>query len=210
MTGWAARGALTLLLPVLVTACSTVPSADSDKDERVALYGERLARLSGAGSWALEGKLAVNSGSDGGSGHFRWQKNPDSHHMDFHGALGRGAWRLDSDPQGAELELADGRVYRSDSVRELVRQRVGWSVPVDYLSWWVRGLAAPGVTEHRTLDDRGRLTDLQQAGWFIEFSRYRPFGGEDMPVKVTARRDDSTVKLAIRRWTIGDGAPGNG
>ena len=66
------RGALLFLLSVLATGCGTVPTAVTGDNEKLLLYGERLARLSETDSWGLEGKLAVSSGSDGGSGHFRW------------------------------------------------------------------------------------------------------------------------------------------
>jgi outer membrane lipoprotein LolB len=204
------RGAVLFVLPLWLAACATMPETEPGQAERELFYNQRQTRLGEATRWELEGKLAVSNESDGGSGHFRWKKSPGADQMNFHGALGRGAWRLDADSQGAELTLADGSVYRSEDLRDLVRTRVGWSVPVDHLARWVRGLSAPGADNGRTLDERGRLVSLEQAGRFIGFGRYRNVDGEDLPVKVTARRNDSTVKLAIRRWTLGDGMPGNG
>ena len=46
--------------------------------------------------------------------------------MNFHGALGRGAWQLNADENGAVLEWADGEIHRADTVGELLEQRLGW------------------------------------------------------------------------------------
>ncbi|MHC4374033.1 MAG: lipoprotein insertase outer membrane protein LolB [Planctomycetota bacterium] len=51
---------------------------------------------------------------------------------------------------------------------------------------------------------------MQQTGWTIEFSAYRAFDGIELPVKLTAQRADSRVKLAIKRWEMSDEAESGG
>lgn len=182
--------------------CGSVRPLDTEQAARLPLYEERAARLGQRESWSLEGRLAVSDNSDGGSGFLSWQQHPGSSRMDFHGALGRGAWRLLADTNGAELEFADGRRYRAKGIDELVRAQVGWQVPVEALSWWVRGLAAPGKLQQRILDEQGRLSLLQQGGWHIEFGRYGMTDGEAMPARMIARQQDRSVKLAIRKWEL--------
>lgn len=186
----------------LTPGCVSIRPVDTEQTARLPLYEERAARLGLQDSWALEGRLAISDDSDGGSGFLSWQQQPGVSRMDFHGALGRGAWRLLAGVNGAELEFADGRRYRADSIDELVRHQVGWQVPVEALAWWVRGLAAPGDPQQRVLDEEGRLSLLQQDGWQIEFGRYGMFDGEAMPARMTARQRDRTVKLAIRKWDL--------
>jgi outer membrane lipoprotein LolB len=132
---------LPLAASVLLTACATAPLSDAEQAQREPLYQQRSARLEHLASWALEGRLAVSDDQDGGSGSFRWQRDGAGSRMDFHGALGRGAWRMLADKQSAELTFADGATYRAASVETLVREQVGWPVPVEMLGWWVRGLA---------------------------------------------------------------------
>lgn len=200
------RSKLFLLLPVTVIAllpgCATVGPLDTDQALRQPLYEQRAAHLGSLDHWALEGRLAISDDQDGGSGYLNWRQEAGSSRMDFHGALGRGAWRLLATADGAELEFADGRMYRADSIDDLVRGQVGWQVPVETLAWWVRGLAAPGDVEQRTLDEEGRLSQLQQHGWSIEYGRYGTVDGETMPLRMTARQQDRTVKLAIRKWEL--------
>lgn len=200
----------TVLLAVLTAAagCSTTRVRDAGEEMRSARYESRSVLLAAVGSWALDGRLAVADGKDGGSGSFRWQELEQGTQMDFHGALGRGAWRLNAGSSGAELELADGARYRSSSINDLVTEQLGWSVPVDALAWWVRGLAAPVFVSGWTLDEEGRLRELLQLDWVVEYSRYRDVNGIMMPGKITARQAGRSVKLAVRNWTLdGDQQP---
>ena len=198
------RTAAVTWIATLVTACSALPEAGRPGDtERARLYGEYFDRLSVFDSWIVSGRLAVSGEEDGGSGNFKWRKGGLESRIDFHGALGRGAWQLESDSAGARLELADGSVYRAGSVDQLVRGQLGWEIPVDSLSWWVRGLAAPGAVEKQLLDEQGNLKELLQDGWTIEFGKYRVHEGLRLPSRLTARQDKWKVKLALRGWELG-------
>jgi outer membrane lipoprotein LolB len=193
---------LSLLLLMVLPACSSVQPVDVDDPGRMRLYETRSEQLAKFSNWNMVGRLAVSNSDDGGSGHFSWRKYAGDSQMDFHGAFGRGAWRLVADSGGAELELADGTVHRAGSIDQLVRTQVGWEIPVDSLSWWVRGLVAPGEYQERMIDDKGNLSELLQGGWTIEFGRYGTVKGISLPVKLTARQADWKVKLAIRDWEL--------
>lgn len=193
---------LSLAFALLITACSTVPTAEIGQAERVLLYAAKSGALAETGRWALKGRLAVNDGEEGGSGHLSWQKHGPISSMNFHGALGRGAWQLNANENGAVLEWADGEVQRADTVGELIEQQLGWTIPVNALAWWVRGLAAPGNWDRQQLDEHGNLEKLSQLGWNIEYGRYRQVGNVSMPVKLTARRQSYTVKFAIQNWNL--------
>ncbi|MEJ2382878.1 MAG: lipoprotein insertase outer membrane protein LolB [Xanthomonadales bacterium] len=206
---WGRTAGLALLV-ALLQACATAPPTVSHDPAAERRYDERLDRLQAADHWIVEGRLAIRDGDEGGSGKLRWQAEPASSRLDFHGALGRGAWRLMVSPDEAVLTLADGEVYRAASVDRLIAERIGWPVPVAELSWWIRGLAAPGRQAQRALDEAGVLLELQQAGWSIEFDRYREFGQELMPGLVVARRGARQVKFAIRDWTLSDGVSVDG
>ena len=193
---------LSLLLLIGLSACSTMRPVDVDPKARVNLYQARSDHLARFSDWSMVGRLAVSDSKDGGSGHFSWKEISGGSQMDFHGALGRGAWRLEADGQGAELKLADGTIHHADSIDQLVRIQVGWEIPVDKLSWWVRGLVAPGEYQQRLLDEKGNMDELLQSGWTIEYGRYRVFDGVSLPVKLVARQADWKVKLAISDWKL--------
>jgi len=192
----------TLLLLMLLSACSTIRPVEVDQPARVHLYETKFDRLAIFSDWNMVGRLGVSNSEDGGSGHLSWRKNSSDSQMDFHGALGRGAWSLEADETGAQLKLADGTIHRAESIDLLVWKQVGWEIPVDKLSWWVRGLVAPGEYQGRLIDDQGNLSELVQNGWTIEYYRYRVIAGISLPVKLVARQADWKVKLAISEWKL--------
>lgn len=191
---------LTILLAL--AGCSAPGPLSRPESERVRLYEVRHKSLGKVEEWAIEGRLAVNDGEDGGSGHLNWFWRDGFSRMDFYGALGRGAWKLTSDADGALLEMASGETYRADDVRQLAEQQIGWEIPVDALAWWVLGLASPGEWEARELDEEGHLQTLGQYGWTIEFAGYREIAEVSLPRKISARRQSREVKLAIRNWRV--------
>ena len=73
---------------------------------------------------------------------------------------------------------------------------------MDSLSWWVRGLVAPGDYEDRMIDDKGHLSELLQGGWTIEYGKYDTVEGSSLPRKLTAHQADWKLKLAIRDWQL--------
>ena len=170
-----------------------------------AAYQARTAKLASIDTWGFVGKLSVDDGRQGGSGRLQWDVQSKSSELDFHGAMGRGAWHLQISPEGAILREADGAEQAAEGVNALILDRMGWPIPVDALQWWVRGLAAPGPVENVVLTPEGLLLGLEQFGWSVDFNRYDSAAGVAMPVRLDARQGSYRVKLAIGRWRLDTG-----
>jgi len=195
-----------LSLAFLFSGCAGTPPRSEEDPAFKKAYEQRLERLLPIDHWAVEGRLAISDGHEGGSGSLAWMHDGEATRMSFRGALGRGAWQLLADSSGARLELADGSVEHAASVAELVLNQVGWKVPVEALSWWIKGLAHPDPWQARVLDEEGRLISLQQFGWEVDFDRYGEASNFWLPSKLTARRGDYRLKMAVRRWRLGEEA----
>jgi outer membrane lipoprotein LolB len=195
-----------ILLLVFLTACTATPVKKSNESSK-AVYQARADKIAAIGTWGFVGKLSVDDGEDGGSGRLQWDVQSKISELDFHGAMGRGAWQLKISPEGAILREADGSVQTAAGVDALIQDRMGWPIPVDALQWWVRGLAAPGPVEGQVLTPEGLLLKLDQFGWIVDFNRYDSAAGVAMPIRLDARQGSYRVKLAIGRWQIdaGDG-----
>lgn len=206
MNGHTKGRLLASLAVALVAGCASVPDYEDDpsRAEKIARYEARAEALQAHERWALDGRLAVSDGEDGGSGKLEWRHRPGLSELDFRGALGRGAWQLDIQPGYAVLNLASGETWEARNVATLVRKHVGWDVPVDALGWWVRGLAAPGRIARRDLDEAGRMTRLSQQGWEVEYKRYEEFSGLALPTRLEARKGERHVKFAMRDWRFSE------
>ena len=189
---------------VILSACSGVAVKEPPGD-RQAAYQARAETLTSIPDWGFTGKLSLDDGEEGGSGRLQWSVEQDNSVLEFHGAMGRGAWRLETGPGGAILSEANGHVQKADHVNELIQERIGWPVPVDALQWWVRGLAAPGEPDVEELDENGLLVRLEQFDWSVEFNRYDSKTGLALPARLEATRGSYRVKLAIGRWQMSPG-----
>lgn len=188
-------------LLVFLNACSATRVKEPGVGGEAA-YQSRLAMLAAIDTWSFVSKLSVDDGEQGGSGRLKWQVRPESSELNFHGAMGRGAWHLLISPNGAVLREADGTVQTASGVNALIQGRMGWPIPVDALQWWVRGLAAPGPVDNEVFTQEGLLLKLEQFGWSVNFDRYDSGTGLPMPVRLNAGQGSYRVKLAIGRWQM--------
>jgi outer membrane lipoprotein LolB len=189
------------LLVFTLNACTGVAVKDPGLAGQAA-YQARTGKLTEITQWGLAGKISLDDGDQGGSGKLQWDVSPGFSEMGFRGAMGRGAWQLQMGPEGALLRMADGTEQTAADVSDLIREHIGWPVPLNALQWWARGLAAPGVTESEQFGPEGLLTSLEQFGWNVDFSRYDSIGDIDLPVRLKATRDNYRVKLAVSRWRM--------
>ncbi len=199
--GWLRLLISAVLASLILSACATRPAliSSSAGDQRAFARAAALERFSG---WSLSGRVALSDGRDGGSGRLSWEQHGESAELNFRAALGRGAWRLKMAPNTALLETGDGQRFQSPSVGYLVERYVGWPVPVDSLSYWIRGLPAPDRAAQVDWHQDGLPAVLKQAGWEVVFERWDRSSEPAMPTKLVARRDDYRVKLLIRSWAL--------
>lgn len=184
-----------------LSACTGVAVKEPVAGDK-AIYQQRADEISEIAEWSFSGKISLDDGDQGGSGRLKWDVLADSSELDFHGALGRGAWNLYIEPDRTVLKEANGEQQTAAAVNDLIQERIGWPLPVDALQWWVRGLAAPGVVDAEQFDPEGLLLHLSQFGWSIDLNRYKSFSGLNLPVRLDARRDNYRVKLAIGKWQM--------
>jgi len=188
---------------LVLNACTGVSVKEPLPDNEFA-YQQRAEVLGSIVEWGLAGRISLDDGDRGGSGKLQWNVSADNSELDFHGAMGRGAWHLQIGPETATLKEASGIEQTASGVDSLMRDHMGWPIPVEALQWWVRGLAAPGAGAEKELDPNGRLVSLDQFGWNVSFSRYDSTTGISLPKRLKATRDDYRVKLAVSRWQMGD------
>jgi outer membrane lipoprotein LolB len=78
------------------------------------------------------------------------------------------------------------------------------------LASWVRGAAAATLpTPTLQFAPDGHLSQLQQGGWTLDYSdwRPRPTLGIELPHRLNASRGDAKVRLVIDQWQDGASAP---
>ena len=153
-------------------------------------------------SWSLLGTLAVRpAGGDASRVTMRWRQAPDSYFVRFMGPLGVGLFEIEGSATAVEARFPDGRRASAASPEALLKQEIGWSVPLQGLRYWIVGAPVPDVTPSKMeLDDRGRLARLEQAGWTVIYERYGTIDGLPLPERVRFSNASVDATVVVRRW----------
>jgi len=193
------RWLLALLLGVLSACATTPPPVESLSDTPWPL---RRAALTALDTWSVVGRISVHDGQRGWQAGLRWAQHEDVFVIDIIGPFGQGRVRIWGDLQSVRLRTADGRVVRAASAEDLLEAVIGQRLPVAAMKYWVRGLPNPERRSVLAGDERGRLTQLEQDDWKIDYLRYLPVAELELPTRIRAHRDALKVQLVIERWAL--------
>jgi outer membrane lipoprotein LolB len=195
---------LAVLAPLLLAAC--VPQqVVRNKGDAASLQqqAEREQQLANADHWTLEGLIAVSNGKDGGSGSLTWIQNGD--HYDFtvrYNPITGQSVHLTGGPDGAVLEGVRGGPIQGTSAEALMRQAIGWDVPLDELRAWVLAVRAQGSGAALSFGDNKLPSLLEQDGWAVTYPVWDMTRQPPLPAKVFAEKPPYKVRLAIKSWTL--------
>lgn len=195
--------ALGLLLQGCMTAPPAPPPDDSLTREKPEDWASREAELRELRQWTLQGKVAIRHEEGNESAVIReWVQNGDQFLIEMSSAfLGMGTVRLEGSPAFLTITGSDSEQYLSDDPDTLIRETLGWSLPVEALYVWVRGLPLQDSPSDLFFDKKGRVSHLRQEGWEIHYDDYASLGGvDDVPHSLTATRDDIRLRLVVTRW----------
>lgn len=148
-------------------------------------------------AFELSGRIAVRYRDDAGTGNIAWRHGARSDEMLLTSPFGQGIARLTRDGGEYTLTAQDGREFRAGDAESLTEQVLGFRVPMRGLADWVRGRPAlqPAPTQ-QLVDASGRLAELEQSGWRIEYLEYA--GG--LPSRIKLTFPGLELRLAVSEW----------
>ena len=194
--------AMAAVFLLLLSGCMTGKQRPASDSEGQLAGSARTLGLQTISNWSFRGRIALSDGQDGGSGTLSWVQRGDTSSLSFYGALGKGAWQLQSEPGRAVLEVAGEEPVFSEDVEALAEEILGWPVPIHALAYWVRGIHQPGSPVTGTQDEKGRLESLEQHGWRVVYNRWSDRYEPIMPSKLEASSGAYQVKLIVRAWKL--------
>lgn len=187
--------ALGLMLCLLAAGCATT------REQRAAgaWLEERQAWFDAHPAWSISGRVGLSDGERGGSLAFAWQAEGETHQIDLRTGAGGQRWRLDFTPEQAVLVGSGVDRLSGPDPDPLVEQAVGWPIPVDALSWWIRGLLPPGGGFMQFAED-GSLAAATDPPWQLDYRRFAQIHGHFFPTRLDARSGPYEVRIVIRDW----------
>ncbi len=168
---------------------------------RADLHAAHVAAVSPFTQWRLAGRIAVQREDKGFSADLDWRESGTDYSLRVAAPLNGGTFALAGDATAVSLVTPKGETYRAADAETLMRQHLGWALPLAGTRYWVRGLPDPThpVTGER-LDEAGRWTDFAQDGWRVSVLEYTRAAGRDLPKRLFLAHDKLQVRMAIKTW----------
>jgi outer membrane lipoprotein LolB len=189
------RPVLLVVLYGSLAACATTRLAPPAKS---AGWEQRVNVLQQASNWQLDGRAAVAVGTQGWQASLNWRQHDEASEVHLAGPFGVGALVLERTSQGVSLNGAPP----SDAVLLQLQQKLGFDLPLDYLRYWLLGIADPHAAFELTRNPQDRAATLVQDGWHIDIDRYLPSNGDLLPAHVVLSREDVRVRIVIDHWML--------
>lgn len=186
----------TFSLLIFLCGCATFePSSKSIS------WKSRVTELNRIQSWTAQGSVSIQQVNKTDIASLQWHQQNDHYQIKLFGPLGFGQVEIIGTSSVITLNQSNHSPI-SAATPDLIQSQLGWYMPISNLYYWVRGLSAPSIASKKTFDAYGRLTQLKQEGWMIEYLEYTMVNHVELPRKIQLSTHELKIKLVIREWKI--------
>lgn len=183
----------------LMTAEPERSSSSPVVDHPEQKWQSRAASLGYLKRFTLEARIAIKG--EGWGGNLRWAQQGNSLDLLVSGPLGVGGLRAVGTLQRARIKTSNEDFW-TDDPEATFRERIGWSLPLHDIRYWVLGIPNPNTPELHTLDEQGRLRQLRQQGWTIDYPEYQAADYIELPRLLILRGPRVEARVVIDDWKL--------
>ena len=170
--------------------------------------------------WAFTGKIGVRVPQSIDSAVInRWQQYGDQFTIDLSSAIfGLGATRIEGSPRKITITESGEEPITSYQPENLIRQHVGWPLPITQLRYWIKGIPAPSThpedsVENLQFNDKEQLEQFNQSGWKIHYPRYTQLKTQQsqpnertintsLPGKIVLQQQQVKITVIVNDWLL--------
>ena len=201
-----------IVLQGLLSACGVqqrLPPAPQPAHQESAQWRQHYSRMLALTRWHVKGKIGYQGNQDGGSAWLDWQQQGDRFQLLLSGPFGAGTVAISGDSQAVILRQPEHPDHIAASAAQLSIDVLGWELPIEELTYWIRGIPAPGArAKSQIFTEERLLSSFEQAGWQLQLDKYRDTSTGPLPGKLRARRGETRVTVVIKEHSF-DTTPAN-
>lgn len=153
-------------------------------------------------TWKLEGRIAVKAGNEGWNANLFWEHENGQDRLRISGPFSQGAVSIIVQTDLVYINEGNGVTSSSRDPDALLKAKLGFTVPLRSLRFWVLGLPAPETGYHAELDATGGLKGFEQQAWTLDFERFQTVGSDVLPQKMTIEGNAMRLKLVVDEWVL--------
>ncbi|PJE79711.1 Outer-membrane lipoprotein LolB [invertebrate metagenome] len=174
--------------------------SEQQKHNAWVLKQQQLALID---TWQFFGRIGVRIPGNSGSLSIEWQQQNEDYTLFLDGLFGQPVAHIKGGPKLVTAVLNGKKTLTDTDPVRLMYQMTGWQLPVNYLSFWIRGIPVPNLATQVMLDDQGNSASFQQQGWRVDYHGYQKADSLWMPSRIQIKRDNIQLTLVIRNWQLG-------
>lgn len=183
----------------MLSGCASWPTAN--RESTLVTERER-ASLMNLDIWRMEGRIGVQAKNDAWQAHISWVHESSQDRLLIQGPLNQGLISIALRKGLIYINQGHGEGALSREPEKTLQERLGFSVPLYSLRYWLLGVPDPGEA-HRVSSDKAVVSGFVQAGWLLDVADYKAVDGYRLPGKLKIQGNDVKLKLVIDSWNIG-------
>ena len=134
---------------------------------------------------------------------FRWIRNSIKDDIYIFTVLGNSLAQISIENGKTLVITSQGNIYKGDSPEKVIREVLGWSLPVKGLQFWLLGKSDPRANVlEETRDNLNRITGFSQQGWLIKYATFAE--KQPLPKKIMLNYNELKLRIIVDRWMIGN------
>lgn len=189
-----------ILTLILLGACSTMTPPPATSSLHNLSWSERQQQLHTLTAWNIRGSLSITYNEKTDLASFEWQKKQDNYFINIHGPMNIANTNIIGSNNQVVLQQASGKQIEAATAEELMQQQLGWSLPLNNLNYWIRGLPTPHINARSLFDSYNHIQNMTQQDWQITYADYSSFSGIDLPTKIYLISPQLRAKIVIKQW----------
>lgn len=148
----------------------------------------------------MNGRIAVNTGSQAFQGRFRWRQTEDEVELSISNPLGMSVLRVSGPPERLTVR-AGGETWELEDPEPELSALLGWWLPVRSLDAWLLGHADPDFGAERQFSPtRTELRTLDQRLWHLDYESYRMHEGLLLPRRIDLAHGELELRVIVDGW----------
>lgn len=166
-------------------------------------WQQQVAVVGALRQWTATGRVSIRQGQQGWNAALFWDQEEASFRLRLMAPLAQGTWQIEGTADAVAMTTPQQEQLLAADVETLLKNQLGWSLPVDGVRYWLTGIPDPTHGYERLrLDEAGRLKELEQGDWHILVQEYQSVGAIELPRRLTIERADLSLRLAVTQWQI--------
>ncbi len=187
-----------LLWLILFSACTPLQMAPPVNPE----WEQRQSVLADIRHWEFTGSISVRDDQESHSSRIRWRQMEEHYQVNLWGTFNVGATEIRGEPGLVSIVQQGEEPLITETPEQLIREELGYELPVSQLEYWLRGIPVPGRPHDPVFGENNQLTELHQDGWRIHYLGYSNYGVETLPVRIRMEKAPLRLDLLRLSWSL--------